>query len=84
MSRPQLSHEMRTLLDAMQSETPQAALPGLDEGARVRYIGNGLWRVDGAPRCWLTVTIRALLRRRLLTRAAPKIYRIETATSVNC
>lgn len=70
-----LSPEMSSLLSAIQAPKLQADLPGLEEGSRVRYIGHGWWRVDGAPRCWHTVTIHALLRRRLLTREAPRILR---------
>jgi len=75
MPRLDLSPEMSSLINAIKAPPVQAHLPGLEDTSRVRYVGHGWWRVDGAPRCWHTVTIQALLRRRLLTREAPRILR---------
>lgn len=76
-----LSPEMRSLLDALRSG-PQGELPGLQVGQVVRFIGGGWWQIDGAPRCWHSVTVFALLHRRLLVHVSPRTYRARTPNDV--
>jgi len=66
-----LSSEMSSLLTAM-AAVQQGELPGLSKGLPVKHIGGGWWQVEGARRCWQTVTIRALLRRGRLQRAGAR------------
>lgn len=64
---------MKSLLEAMGAGS-QAELPGLVRGVPVRFIGDGWWQVEGARRCWHTVTIRALFHRKRIQRDGALTY----------